>query len=40
MRNFQTLSTRFGQNFEVECFVEVIKLSLGQDSEGKFGQYS
>ena len=34
-----TVSTRFGQNFEVEFFVEVIKLNLGRDSEAWFGQY-
>ena len=47
------MSTRFGQDFEVEiqarfeagawasffcwCFVEVIKLNLGRDSEASFG---
>ena len=51
----QTLSTRFGQDFEVEvqarfeagvwsvfccwCFVEVMMLNLGRDSEARFGQY-
>ena len=51
---FQTLSTRFGQDFEVEvqarfeagvwlvfyrrCFVEVMKLNLGRDSEAMFGE--
>ena len=51
---FHTLSTRVGQDFEVEvqqdfetgacsafcrrCFVEVMKLNLGRDSEARFGQ--
>ena len=35
---FQTLSTRFGHNFEVECLVEVKKLNLSRDSEASFGQ--
>ena len=50
----ETLSTRFGQYFEVEvqarfaaevwpafycgCFVEVMKLNLGRDSEARLGQ--
>ena len=48
------MSTRFGQDFEVEvqarsdarvwsvfccrCFVEVMNLNLGRDSEARFGQ--
>ena len=37
----QTLSTRFGQDFDVGCccLVEVARCNLGQNSEARFAQY-
>ena len=32
------MKLKFGQYFAADVFVEVTKLNLGQDSEGRFGQ--